>query len=564
MIPIIHQSLLILPLGKGGSVEDISEAPGFLAVLAEQDDSPGPPGAALSAEACLAVGMIVTAPPTLLAQPILQTKPVRAAEPVLSPPAISKPESEAPDPTIAPATEGSTSPLESAQTVSQAAPIAITVPLALTAQNTSQPTTFMALEDPAADVSKQAPSPATGAPALPIMPYANPRGTGPAKAVTRPINTDPIAALPPPPTAIAPAAAMAEQITAAEIIFAAETTDQPAQKTSLTSHAIMRAPKRSEANTSPFHGYSTHLLPTQIPDDQAAPQQIARAETQPPQTLSVQAQPDQIPHGLMQDTPPAPVPDQQIKSISSAEAAWQTRLQVALPLGAPSKPPPTPLKTVASVAQAANGLHPKINAAETAPSDQPATTTSVKPRSDMALKPAPDAAAIANPPAAPLDQSTLQPALQANPASQPPIPQHQTVQTSVPPPDLAATVAVQLHQHTAAAKADGVDVLLQPEELGHVKFQIQQHGETVRILLSAERPETLDLLRRHSDLLLQEFRQSGFAQASLNFGQWGQQQQHSKPQHALCDANAVEAPQIPRPLPTPLMAQSGQGLNLRL
>jgi flagellar hook-length control protein FliK len=131
----------------------------------------------------------------------------------------------------------------------------------------------------------------------------------------------------------------------------------------------------------------------------------------------------------------------------------------------------------------------------------------------------------------------------------------------------ATSVPAQLLHHTAAAKADSVDVLLQPEELGHIKFQIQQQGETVRILLTAERPETVELLRRHSEQLLQEFRQAGFSQASLNFGQWGQQQKApAAPPDlvSLLDAEVCNAPATLSPPSVAPLAPSGQGLNLRL
>ena len=190
----------------------------------------------------------------------------------------------------------------------------------------------------------------------------------------------------------------------------------------------------------------------------------------------------------------------------------------------------------------------------------------------MTPKPTADAAIPLNLPAAPPDQATLQPTpdqvnQQATPASAQPNPPHQTVQPQALPPALATAVPAHLLHHTAAAKTGGVEVLLQPEELGHVRFQILQHGETVRILLSAERPETLDLLRRHSDQLLQEFRQSGFTQASLNFGQWGQHQRSPPPPPelvAVFDADFVQAPPMPRPTSPAAVAPTGQGLNLRL
>jgi len=54
-----------------------------------------------------------------------------------------------------------------------------------------------------------------------------------------------------------------------------------------------------------------------------------------------------------------------------------------------------------------------------------------------------------------------------------------------------------------------------------LRFEIQHRGDQVQIVLSAERPETLDLLRRNSEQLLTDFRNAGFAGASLAFGGWG-------------------------------------------
>jgi len=66
-----------------------------------------------------------------------------------------------------------------------------------------------------------------------------------------------------------------------------------------------------------------------------------------------------------------------------------------------------------------------------------------------------------------------------------------------------------------------VELALAPEELGRLRVTMTQDGDTIRVTLIAERPETLDLLRRHADQLGQEFRQAGFASASFTFGQWG-------------------------------------------
>lgn len=92
----------------------------------------------------------------------------------------------------------------------------------------------------------------------------------------------------------------------------------------------------------------------------------------------------------------------------------------------------------------------------------------------------------------------------------------------------APTIVKQLVQHSSAAKDGGVELIVSPAELGHVKFQIHQQADNVRIVLSAERSDTLDLLRRNAEQLLQEFKQSGFSDASLSFSQWNQKDGNSQ------------------------------------
>jgi hypothetical protein len=135
-------------------------------------------------------------------------------------------------------------------------------------------------------------------------------------------------------------------------------------------------------------------------------------------------------------------------------------------------------------------------------------------------------------------------------------------------PQLAPAIFKQLAPHSTLAKSGAVELLLAPAELGNVKFQIHQQADSVRVVLSAERPETLDLFRRNSEQLLQEFKQAGFSGASLSFGQWDQQ---GKPTHtatptpAFFDEDFVAVVQpIPPPLVKTSALPSGRGLDLRL
>ena len=111
-----------------------------------------------------------------------------------------------------------------------------------------------------------------------------------------------------------------------------------------------------------------------------------------------------------------------------------------------------------------------------------------------------------------------------------------------------------------------VELSLSPEELGKLRFDIVAHGDRLAVMVFAERPEALDLLRRHSDQLLQELRLAGFTQSSLNFGDWSQRSGRSTASsqgalQALPDLTPVEAPLSAAPS---LRSTAAGRLDLRL
>ncbi len=89
------------------------------------------------------------------------------------------------------------------------------------------------------------------------------------------------------------------------------------------------------------------------------------------------------------------------------------------------------------------------------------------------------------------------------------------------PNAFATSLSAQILPLAQSAQSGAVDLVLSPVELGALRFEIHQNGESVQIVLSAERPETQDLLRRNGDQLLQDFKNAGFSGASLSFGHWG-------------------------------------------
>jgi hypothetical protein len=109
--------------------------------------------------------------------------------------------------------------------------------------------------------------------------------------------------------------------------------------------------------------------------------------------------------------------------------------------------------------------------------------------------------------------------------------------------------------------AGQLDLALSPEELGRVRLTMVTDGDTIRIMLQAERPETTELLRRHTEAFSAELQLAGFAGATFSFGRWGQ----SPDAKATLDlAEITVTPEaIPTLVATPTL-NTGTGLDLRL
>lgn len=115
-----------------------------------------------------------------------------------------------------------------------------------------------------------------------------------------------------------------------------------------------------------------------------------------------------------------------------------------------------------------------------------------------------------------------------------------------------------LAQQLAGAMSQGrdgpVEVMLSPEELGRVRMTIVSDGTGLTLTMVAERPETLDLLRRHIDILAQDFRDMGFGTLSFAFSQEG----HDASAQFAYGPNAEAPPDDPQPAPTPPATAHGR------
>ncbi len=126
-------------------------------------------------------------------------------------------------------------------------------------------------------------------------------------------------------------------------------------------------------------------------------------------------------------------------------------------------------------------------------------------------------------------------------------------------------VTMQVAEAAKMLRDGPVELALSPEELGKVKLTLSAGHGTMTLTVTAERPETLDLLRRNIDMLAEDFRDLGYDSLNFSFGHEGSRQ--PAPTHAPKAETAAVA------LPTPGFATTpaartvhiaGAGLDLRL
>jgi len=120
-----------------------------------------------------------------------------------------------------------------------------------------------------------------------------------------------------------------------------------------------------------------------------------------------------------------------------------------------------------------------------------------------------------------------------------------------------------LHQGAVREGHSHAELLMNPAELGRIRFDLITQGDQVQVTLSVERPETLDLLRANTEALRQEFRAAGLTADTLNFGQWSQRPP-ARDQSAAPPDQAAPA-LLPQAIPAPyIKPSSASALDLRL
>ncbi len=145
--------------------------------------------------------------------------------------------------------------------------------------------------------------------------------------------------------------------------------------------------------------------------------------------------------------------------------------------------------------------------------------------------------------------------------------------SGAPDQPLARHVAQQLANVAHTPPPGPVGLTLSPEELGRVHLMFKNENGSLTVSLATERPETLDLMRRHIETLTQELRNIGYREVNISFGQEraGQRSFQSGAQQQAGDNMVSERPEneppaikIERPTSPILSVGPGGGIDLRL
>ena len=86
-------------------------------------------------------------------------------------------------------------------------------------------------------------------------------------------------------------------------------------------------------------------------------------------------------------------------------------------------------------------------------------------------------------------------------------------------PSFVRGVAVQIAQALPNGTDRSVEITLDPIELGKVRLTLNMTNSGMAVQVLADRPETLELMRKNSDALIAEFREMGYADVGFEFTQ---------------------------------------------
>jgi len=136
--------------------------------------------------------------------------------------------------------------------------------------------------------------------------------------------------------------------------------------------------------------------------------------------------------------------------------------------------------------------------------------------------------------------------------------------TAPPPSATARAVLVQIAQAMPQPGQQSVEITLNPEELGRVRLSLSSTDGVLTMTLTADRAETLDLMRRHAAELGQEYRALGYSDIDFQFQQHGSDTGPSG-RHATAESAGPGQPEeLTATMPNPAARPVQTGLDIRI
>ncbi|MES0862354.1 flagellar hook-length control protein FliK [Ruegeria sp. SCPT10] len=131
--------------------------------------------------------------------------------------------------------------------------------------------------------------------------------------------------------------------------------------------------------------------------------------------------------------------------------------------------------------------------------------------------------------------------------------------------EVARAIAGQMAAAIQARAGSGaIEIALNPEELGRVSIILNGREDGFHLTIAAERPETLDLMRRHIAVLSEEFQKLGYGDLSFDLGNSSDSQQNPLDHQQANSFDLTPQDLGAQAAPFPKNTAPGRGVDMRL
>jgi len=126
---------------------------------------------------------------------------------------------------------------------------------------------------------------------------------------------------------------------------------------------------------------------------------------------------------------------------------------------------------------------------------------------------------------------------------------------------IAAQITAQTANLTSIAdRAAPLEIALDPPELGQLRISVARGEDGIVLNVAVDRPETLELMRRHAGLLSQEFQRHGLENTGFSFS--GRDDDQPMPGHASPESASITPPDAAPEARQTTATRQGDGTSL--